>query len=362
MRARALTVALLTALGTLLAGCGSSPRVPPPATASPPPGSVVLHVAGSEMTDPLYEELGSALQRRRITLDYQVETAPRLRAGGGAADVPLIAATSIGDADPRSGGSTLYVPVAFTAVAVVYNLPALRRPIRLSGAALAEIFSGRIARWDARAIARSNPGVRLPSTPITIVHRSDASVATSLLTHFLAAASPSWRRTLGSGATIQWPAGTAVDGEAGLISIVRSTPGAIGYVTQPTLLQDRLRAAEIRDRAGRYVAPSLAATSAVGGQPVRPGNLRLATIDAPGRDAYPIAGESYAMTFADPCSAGFDEGESASVVRSLRFLTGGAGQRLVARLDLAPLPARLSRAAHAEISRLRCGGAVPLGV
>ena len=342
------------AAGVALAGCGSTPDRPPPAAASPPPGSVVIHAAGTDYAAPIYQELGNLVQRRGLTLNYQLLGTPRLAPGPHPSSVPLVASSSSQSlgADPLLHSET-YVPVAFGALAIVYDLPGIRG-LRLSAAALAAIFSGQVVHWNAGVIARCNPGLLLPATPITVAHLSTSSVLTQLLTSYLAAGSRRWRRTLGSGARINWPTGTSVSDETAMIGLATGTPGVIGYASQATALQDKLVVAKLRNPAGTYVAPTLTATRAVGMQPHAPGQLSLSTIDAPGLATYPIAAEAYAMTFTDLCASGFSPAESLGVQRLLGFLIGSAGQTLVARFSFAPLPRGLRASALDAVRQLSC--------
>lgn len=347
----------LLASGALVAGCGGgTPSEPPPAAASPPAGSIVLHASGDDYAAPIYQELSSVLESRGITLNYQLDGPAKLTRGSGAKAIQMMAsasARSLG-AEPLFNG-TDYVPVGFGGVAVTYNLSGIHE-LRLTGAALADIMSGRLARWDAREIARSNPGVKLPTTPITVVRYSGPSFLTGLLSAYLSDGSRRWRRSIGSGDAVNWPGGTGVASEADMLQIVEQTPGAIGYVSQSTALQDDTIAARLQNPSGQYVAPTLSALSAAGAQSHPRGQLSLGTIDAHIHGAYPIASEAYVMTFSDPCSAGASPVQTDGLQRVLQYLVSGSGQALVRRFSFAPLPPKLASAASAAVRDLRCGG------
>jgi phosphate transport system substrate-binding protein len=316
----------------------------------------VIRAAGTDYAASVYQELGSVLQPDGITLNYQLVNSPGLVSGSRPGPVPLVASESSSDLGsvPLIDGAT-YIPVGFSAVAVLYNLPGVKG-LRLTSKALADIYDGKVTRWNDRELRASNPGIRLPPTAITAVHRADASVQTELLTSFLAANSKRWRRSVGSGQAVNWPAGTSVSGDAGMQALISQAPGSIGYTSSVTALQLKLRTAVVRNPAGNYVAPTLAATTAVGAQPHPRDDLSLPTIDAPDSTAYPIAVESYAMTFRDPCQAGFSAPETRGVQRLLGYLVGGEGQGLIARFSFAPLPGGLRAEARAAVSRLRCDG------
>jgi phosphate transport system substrate-binding protein len=353
---RVVSAAALAAATLIIAGCGASPARPPAGFASPRPGSTVVHATGIETVAPLYSELGSLVTPQRITLNYQLSSTPKLLRGGAAGAVPLVASQSsqaIGGRARARGEA--YVPVGFGAVSVVYNLPGVPA-LQLDPTALAAILSGRVSKWNARAIVADNPTVALPAAPITIVHLAAPSQLTQLLSSYLSAGSKRWRRTLGTGVTIAWPAGTAVSNETGMASIVAQTPGAIGYVSRVTSSMDGMPTARIRNPAGRFIGPTLAAMTAVGLRGVRSGHLSVGTIDAPGIDSYPIASEVYALTFRNLCGAGFSASEGRSVQTLLRYLIGPTGQALIQRFLFAPLPRALQADTQTALRRLTCGG------
>jgi phosphate transport system substrate-binding protein len=339
-------------------GCGgSTPIEPPPAAASPPSGSLVVLAAGIDYAAPIYQEAGAELGAQNLTLNYQIVPlptgAPRLRRPG----PPVLAAESsrpLGELPRLSDTSELYVPIAFGALAVLYNLPGVHS-LRLTARALSDIYLGRVRNWDSKEIASTNHGVRLPSMPITVLHRDDPATATQLLTQYLATASRHWRRTIGSDLTVTWPTGAAESADATLRQTLAATPGAIGYTDQSTALQNRLPTVSLRNPAGHWIAPTLAATSAVGLVPHGSGSLSVGTINAPVPGAYPVAAEAFMLTARDPCDAGFSHPEASGVQRVLRYMLG-PGQGVVRRFSFAPLPRSLRRSAQALVRRMSCGG------
>jgi phosphate transport system substrate-binding protein len=350
-------VAVLAAVVTLaIAGCGGGKaKPPPPAAASPAPGSAVVYAVGTSYAAPIYQETGSLLSPHGITLNYQ------LTGGTRGPFVPLhqrsvdlVAAES---ARPMlefgyaRGSSEMYVPVAFGAVDVIYNLPGVHS-LRLRGGVLAAIYAGRIQHWNDRRIRRDNPGEPLPSSPITVVHRSDAASVSDLLTEYLSSSLGAWRRKVGTGATVSWPAGTAVSSDAGMLQLVSQNPGAIGYTDQATALQDKLHTVMLRNPSGEFVSPRLPAISAVGSGAR---SVSVATIGSHEPGAYPIAAEAFMLSFRDPCDAGLSTSTAKAVQRVLGYLVG-PGQRVVRQFSFAPLPGPMRRAAAREVRRMRCGG------
>ena len=163
-------------------------------------------------------------------------------------------------------GTVLYFPDVIAPVTVSYNLSGLSKPLQLSAPVIADIFQAKITTWNNSAIAADNPGVTLPSTPITIAVRSDSSGTTQNFTQFLVdAAGDGW--TLGTSSTIKWPStARAGNGNGGVASIIKSTPGAVGYVDYSDAKASGLTFASIKNSAGNYVAPSVAGASAAASQ------------------------------------------------------------------------------------------------
>lgn len=244
------------------------------------------------------------------------------------------------------GRTVLYFPVVIGPITVSYNLPGIRT-LRLSGPVIAGIFQGDITNWSDPAIAADNPGVRLPDTAITIVRRIDSSGTTQNFTQFLVDAAPQvWK--LGSGSMINWPAGSrAAAGNAGVASIIKSTPGAVGYVDFADARAVGLSAASIKNRAGRYVVPSPTSASAAASQvSVRP-DLTFSAIWAAGVASYPITYQSWDLVY--------QRQPTATDVKLLLAWLGyllGDGQTQLLGLNYAPLPTSIDELAARQLSKI----------
>lgn len=189
----------------------------------------------------------------------------------------------------------LHIPTVMGAVAVTYNLPGLARPLRLTPDVLADIFLGRITRWNDRRIREANPGVSLPNRPIVVVRRSDGSGTTFIFTSYLSRVSQDWAQRVGSGTAVSWPVGVGAPQNDGVAGQVRQIPGAIGYVGLAYALQNRMAYAALRNRDGEFVLPSLESTSAAAAGATIPDDFRTLIVDAPGKDSYPIAAFTYIL-------------------------------------------------------------------
>jgi phosphate transport system substrate-binding protein len=244
------------------------------------------------------------------------------------------------------GKKVLYFPVIIGPITVSYNLSGVTKPLQLTPTVIADIFQGKISKWNDPAIASTNPGVKLPSTAITIARRSDSSGTTANFSLFLMDSTKAWK--LGSSSTISWPSSSrGGDGNGGVAQIVKSTPGAIGYVDYADAKASGLKFADIQNKAGKYIAPSTtAASAAAAGAPVA-SNLTFAAVWEGDATAYPITYQSWDLVYAKQ--------PNAKDVKLLKAYIGyllGAGQKLLPPLSYAPLPSSLDQKATAQLSQI----------
>ena len=242
-------------------------------------------------------------------------------------------------------GTVLYFPVVIGPISVAYNLSGVTT-LKLTPTVIADIFQGKITNWNNSAITSINSGVTLPNQAITIAVRSDSSGTTQNFSLFLEKAAPNW--TLGSSSTIKWP-GTARagNGNGGVAQIVKSTPGAIGYVDYSDAKATGLSSAEVQNKAGNYVAPSPeSATAAADGTTVEP-NLTFHAVWAPGAQAYPITYQSWVL-----CYQAQSNSNNAAMLKAYVGYLIGAGQQQLTGLGYAPLPSSLQQMAQAQLSKI----------
>jgi phosphate transport system substrate-binding protein len=246
-----------------------------------------------------------------------------------------------------AGKTVLYFPVVIGPISLAYNLPGVSN-LKLNATVIAQIFQGQITTWNNAAIKALNPGVTLPSTAITTAVRSDSSGTTQNFALYLQTAAPSvWK--LGSSSTIKWPS-TAHAGaqNTGVASIVKSTPGAIGYVDYTDAISSGLKSAEVQNKAGDYVAPSAAAASTDAADATIASNLTFAAADASSAaGAYPVTYQSWDLVYATQPNAN----DAAMLKAYLGYLLG-AGQKLLPSLYYAPLPSGLDAKAVAQLSQI----------
>jgi phosphate transport system substrate-binding protein len=244
------------------------------------------------------------------------------------------------------GKTVLYFPVVIGPITLSYNLSGVSN-LKLSAPVIAQIFEGKIKTWNNSAIKADNPGVTLPSTAITIARRSDSSGTTANFSEFLVkGAGSAW--TLGTNSTINWPATSrGGNGNGGVAQIVKSTPGAIGYVDYADAKASGLTFASVKNQAGDYVAPSVASATAAAGQVTVKPNLTFSAIWAPGAASYPITYQSWDLVYQAQSST-----NNASMLKAYIGYLLGAGQKLLPSLNYAPLPASLDQQATAQLSKI----------
>jgi phosphate transport system substrate-binding protein len=247
------------------------------------------------------------------------------------------------------GGTVLYCPTVAAPITVSYNLSGVKT-LKLTPSTLGGIMNSTIKTWNDKAIATDNPGVTLPSTAITVVHRSDASGTTNNFTHYLTlAAGSSW--TLGTGDTVTWSTDTkAGNGNAGVASLIKSTSGAIGYVDFADAKSSGLVFAQIKNAAGTFEAPTLAgASAAVATAQVQP-NLTYTALNSTGPDAYPITSATYVIVYQKQTDATTGK----ALQGWLHYLLTDA-QALAEPNNFAPLPSSLAQKAVAQIDTMQIG-------
>jgi phosphate transport system substrate-binding protein len=319
-----------------------------------------INGAGATFPQPVYQEWASRFQEARgTTVNYQ-----GIGSGGGIAQFTAgtvdFGATDAAMTDEelkaaRAKGEPVHIPTVMGAVTIAYNVQGAPKGLKLDGQTVADVFLGKVTRWNDPAIARLNGGASLPSQSITVCHRSDESGTTANFTLFLSDYSSAWKRGPGQGKSVEWPTGTGAKGNDGVAACVKQNQGALGYVEQAYALANNFTTAAVKNKAGTFVEPSLQAASAAGAGLKLPDDLRIATIDAPGQQAYPITALTFLLVYRDMCQAGLDQGKAQRVKAFLQY-GEGEGQQVAQKLQYAPLPANLKQATARKIDGLRCNG------
>ncbi|HXM88072.1 MAG TPA: phosphate ABC transporter substrate-binding protein PstS [Candidatus Acidoferrum sp.] len=263
----------------------------------------------------------------------------------GASDAPMTN-EQLSDAP----GKILHFPSVMGAVVVAYNLPGFTGTLRLTGPVIADIFAGKITKWDDDKIKALNPGAAIPSQDIVVCHRSDGSGTSYIFTDYLSKVSPSWAADPGKGTAVKWPAGLGGKGNEGVTALVQQTPGAIGYVELIYALNNNIPFAELQNKAGNWVKASLAGVTAAAASSA--GNMapdfRVSITDAPGPDAYPISSFTWLLVYQKQTNK--DVGDQIK-----KFLAWALteGQKEAPDLKYAPLPAEVVQKETAQIQQIQ---------
>jgi phosphate transport system substrate-binding protein len=229
----------------------------------------------------------------------------------------------------------MHFPTVLGADVPVYNLPGVTAEVKFTGPVLANIFLGKIAKWNDGEIAKINPGVTLPNRDITVVHRSDSSGTTYIWVDYLAKVSPEWKSKAGVATQVNWPVGIGGKGNEGVAGLVSQTPGAIGYVELIYALQNKIAYGPVQNLGGEFVkateqSVTAAAASAAGKMPA---DFRVSITNAEGKSAYPISSFTWLLLYENPK----DKAQSKAMVDFMKWaLTDG--QKFAGQLGYAPLP------------------------
>jgi len=321
-----------------------------------------INGAGATFPAPVYQEWAARFKEDQgTTVNYQ-----GIGSGGGIAQFSAgtvdFGATDSAMKDDeittaqKKGSDPVHVPTVLGAVTVSYNVDGIDQGLKLDGKTVADIFLGKVKKWNDPEITGQNSGAQLPSTSVTVCHRSDESGTTANFTSFLTDYSSTWKSGPGTDKSVKWPTGTGAKGNDGVAGCVKQTKGAVGYVEQAYALQNKFTTAAIKNKAGKYVEPSLQATSAAAQGITPPDDLRFSTINAESPQAYPISAITFLLVWQDGCKAG-QNATQAKLVKNWLTYALGPGQQVAPQLEYAPLPDSIKTKAQAKVDGLQCNGA-----
>jgi phosphate transport system substrate-binding protein len=314
--------------------------------------SLLINGAGATFPFPLYSKWFSEYNKLHPDLKFNYQS---IGSGGGvkqitertvdfgASDAPM------SDEELKKAPGILHVPTVLGAVAVVYN--GAPEGVKLTSELVADIFLGKVARWNDPRIVAVNPGLKLPDAAITVAHRSDGSGTTAVFTDYLAKVSSDWKSKVGQGKSVKWPVGLGGKGNEGVTGTVKSTPGAIGYVELAYARQNKLTMASIKNADGNFVLPSIESTSEAAAGVQMPADFRVSITNAKGKNAYPISSFTYLLVYQDQT----DPAKGKALVHFLRWAVH-EGQPLAGPLDYAPLPKAVVAKVDAELKTITVAG------
>jgi phosphate transport system substrate-binding protein len=254
------------------------------------------------------------------------------------------------------GGAIMHFPTVLGGDVITYNLPGVTAPLKLTGPLVADIFLGKVTKWNDPQIAALNPGVKLPTQDILVVHRSDGSGTTYVFTDYLTTVSPAWAKGPKKGKEVPWPVGLGGKGNEGVSGQVKQTPGSMGYVELAYAKENGLPSALIQNAAGNFIAPSIetitAAAAGVAEKLPPNTDYRISIVNAPGANAYPISSFTWILAYANQP----DTVKGKKLVDFLRWAYTD-GEQEVTTLNYAPLPTAMIDRLKSRLDSIKIGSA-----
>ena len=313
-----------------------------------------INGAGATFPYPIYSKWFSEYNKlhANVEINYQsigsgggIQQVIKQTVFFGATDGPMTA-----EQLQAAPGKIMHFPTVLGAVVPVYNIPSVKTELKFSGPVLADIFLGKITKWNDPAIAKLNAGVTLPASDITVAHRADGSGTTYIWVDYLSKVSPEWKTKVGVATSVNWPTGVGGRGNEGVAGLVTQTPGAIGYVELIYALQNKIAYGAVQNAAGEFVKASVAAVTAAAAAAATqmPADFRVSITNAPGKGVYPISSFTWLLFYENAK----DKAQAKTMVDFMKWaLTDG--QRYCADLGYAPLPEAVVKLEMAALAKIK---------
>ena len=350
---------LLVGLLFSLVACKGNQAAPTPVASESAPTvkngeAISLTGAGATFPYPLYSKWISEYYKLNpnVKINYQ-----SIGSGGGirqitantvdfgATDAPMKE-----DEAKQAPSKLFHIPATIGAVVIAYNLPEVTGTLKLTPEVLVGIYAGKIKTWNDPKIKADNAELKLPAKEISVVYRTDGSGTTAVFTDYLGKISPEWTEKVGVGKVVKWPTGLGAKGNEGVTGQVKTTPYTIGYIERAYASQNKLPMAELKNKAGKFVAPTIEAMSAAADAVEVPEELFVSLSNADSEAAYPITSYSYLLVYEDAKDAVKGEALAKYVWWGLHD-----GQKFAKDLDYAPIPAKVLTKVEGRLRELRSG-------
>jgi phosphate transport system substrate-binding protein len=341
-------IILFSLSGLIISGCGKSDKKDS--------GSKELLGAGATFPYPLYSKMFDAYSKEKnIKVNYQ-------SVGSGAGIQQLTSKTvDFGASDAfmsdeelsKAPAKVIHIPMCLGAVTIVYNLegnPALK----FTPEVLSDIFLGKIKKWDDENIKSLNPDIKLPAKEINVVHRSDGSGTTYIFTDYLSKVSEVWKSSVGTGKSVNWPAGLGAKGNEGVGGFVKQTPGSIGYVELIYALQNNMPMASLKNKKGNFIAPSLKSTNAAANV-LLPEDTRVSLTNSDADEGYPIVSFTWILLYREQKYENRSEEKAQELIKLLYWMVH-EGQQYVEPLSYATLSSEAVKKAEAILKSVTYDG------
>ena len=302
---------------------------------------MTINGAGATFPYPIYSKWFDAYAKVDPSVRFNYQS---IGSGGGQKQI-LAQTVDFGASDgpmsdenlAKAPGKLLHIPTVAGAVIVTYNLPG-NPTLKLDGPTIADIFMGKITKWNDPRIGSVNAGVSLPNADIVVVHRSDGSGTTYIFTDYLSKVSPEWKQKVGNNTSVSWPTGLGGKGNEGVAGQVKQTPNAIGYVELIYAIQNKMPFAEVKNAGGNFIRPSLDSVTAALASANVPDDFRFSMTNPAGNDAYPVAGTTWLLVYQQQK----DAAKGKKLVEFLKWAETD-GEKMAKDLDYAPLPETLQQ-------------------
>jgi len=331
---------LTICLSALAAGGGS--------TAS---GQMMINGAGATFPYPIYSKWFDEYARVDPSVRFNYQS---IGSGGGQKQI-MAQTVDFGASDgpmsddnlSKAPGKILHIPTVAGAVVVTYNLPG-NPALKLDSDAVAGIYLGQIKKWNDPKLTALNPGANLADKDIIVVHRSDGSGTTYIFTDYLSKVSPDWKTKVGNNTSVNWPTGIGGKGNEGVSGQVKQTSGAIGYVELIYAIQNKMPYAEVKNATGEFIKATTESVTAAIATAQIPDDFRFSMTNAPGKNAYPIAGATWLLVYEQ-------QKETAKGKKLVEFLKWALakGEDMAKSLDYAPLPPELRERVLKRVSEIK---------
>ena len=347
------TVALF-ALCTACGGGSSAPVSTNNATPAASGGKTQVNGAGATFPNPIYSKWFSEYNKLHPDVEVNYQS---IGSGGGirqltaqtvffgASDAPMT-----DEQMKQAPGKILHFPTVLGAVVPVYNIEGASAQVKFTGPVLADIFLGKIKRWNDPAIAKANAGIKLPNSEITVVHRSDGSGTSFIYTDYLSKVSEEWKQKVGANASVNWPIGVGGKGNEGVAGLVKQTPNSLGYVELVYALQNKIPYGAVQNASGEFVTPSTdsVTAAAAGAAANMPKDFRVSITNAPGQGAYPISSFTWILMYEEPKDKAL-----AKVMVDFTKWALSDGQKIAPEMGYAAVPANVVQTELEQLNQIK---------
>ena len=302
----------------------------------------------SKMFDVYHNSFGTKVNYQSIGSGGGIKQLQEKTVDFGASDAPMN-----DEQMSKSPAAIVHIPICLGAVVITYNLPGITDAIKFSPDVVADIYLGKITKWNDKALIKLNPGVKLPDLAIAVMHRSDGSGTSYVFTDYLSKVSKEWNDKVGKKTSVDWPAGLGAKGNEGVTGMVKQTPGGIGYVELVFAIKNNLPVGQLQNKAGKYVPATLQSVTAAANVEL-PADMRVSITNTDAADGYPISSFTYVLVYADQSYGGRDEAKAKDLVKLINWMIHD-GQQYTQPLNYAPLPTDVVKRAEDILKTVKFG-------